>query len=346
MRSKCGPLALLIVLVCAINCLAQAQARNDGPTTPSPTAVAPATATETSTETKDVPKDATDRTATASAATSLTTAVDGNTPAEVTVTEQPAETAATTTTTTRIGHAAITATPASAPAGPQATDPDKWHFQFSPYFWLASLHGTGGVGNRSVQVDESFGDIWHSLQFALMGVVEANKGKFVLLVDTEYVSIKDDRATPGPFFSNVNAKFKTFIFDPEVGYRFYHDPDKGAFIDVVGGIRVWHVSTELAFGAGILPAVTVDGSRNWVDAIVGLRGKAALSEKVFVSGKFDLGGGGSKFTWQVFGGLGYNIKPNIALIGGYRVLDVNYDKNNFIYDMNQRGPIMGLGFRF
>jgi hypothetical protein len=26
--------------------------------------------------------------------------------------------------------------------------------------------------------------------------------------------------------------------------------------------------------------------------------------------------------------------------------DVNYDKDNFVYDMNQRGPIMGLGFKF
>lgn len=232
------------------------------------------------------------------------------------------------------------------PRSPQAADDDKWHFQFSPYFWLASLHGTGGVGNRTTEVDESFSDIFHSLKFALMGVVEARKGKFVLLVDTEYVSIEDDRATPGPFFSDVTAKFKTFIFDPEVGYRVFAKPEKGQSIDVVGGIRVWHVSTELNFGAGILPAVTLDGSRNWVDAIVGLRGRTALSEKVFLSGKFDLGGGGSKFTWQFFGGLGYNIKPNIALIGGYRVLDVNYNKDNFVYDMNQRGPIMGLGFKF
>ncbi|HEV7473955.1 MAG TPA: hypothetical protein VGN90_07895 [Pyrinomonadaceae bacterium] len=232
------------------------------------------------------------------------------------------------------------------PRSPQAADADKWHFQFSPYFWLAGLHGTGGVGNRTTGVDMSFGDVFGSLKFALMGVVEARKGKFVLLVDTEYVSIEDDKATPGPFFSDVTAQFKTFIFDPEVGYRLYDDPDKGASVDVLGGIRVWHVSTELDFGAGILPAVHLDGSRNWVDAIVGLRGKTNVSEKVFVSGKFDLGGGGSKFTWQAFGGLGYNVSPRVALIGGYRVLDVNYDKDNFVYDMNQRGPIMGLGFKF
>lgn len=234
----------------------------------------------------------------------------------------------------------------TAPRSPQAVDPDKWQFQFSPYFWLASLHGTAGVGNRSTQVDESFGDIFDSLQFAAMGLFEARKGKLVTLIDLEYVSIKDEKATPGPLFSNANAKFKTFIFDPEVGYRLFDDPDKGAFIDVLGGARVWHVSTELAFGAGILPATTVQGSRNWVDAVAGLRGKAALSEKVFVTGKFDLGGGGSKFTYQIFGGGGYNVTPKIALIFGYRVLDVNYNKNNFVYDMNQRGPIMGLGFKF
>jgi hypothetical protein len=241
------------------------------------------------------------------------------------------------------GHAA---TSKAVSGGPQAVSSDKWQFQFSPYFWLASLHGTGGVGNRTTQVDESFSDIFHSLKFALMGVFEARKGRFVSLTDMEYVSIRDDKATPGPFFSNVDAGFKTFIFDQEVGYRLYDDPAKGASVDVLGGIRVWHVSTDLDFGAGILPAQQIQGSRNWVDGVVGLRGKMALSPKLFVTGKFDLGGGGSKFTWQFFGGGGYNVKPNIALIFGYRVLDVDYNKNNFVYDMNQRGPIMGLGFKF
>jgi hypothetical protein len=241
------------------------------------------------------------------------------------------------------GHAA---TSKAVSASPQAVSSDKWQFQFSPYFWLASLHGTGGVGNRTTEVDESFSDIFHSLKFALMGVFEARKGRFVSLTDMEYVSIRDDKATPGPLFSNVDAGFKTFIFDQEVGYRLYDDPAKGASVDVLGGIRVWHVSTDLDFGAGILPAQQIQGSRNWVDGVVGLRGKTAVSEKLFVTGKFDLGGGGSSFTWQLFAGGGYNINPKVALILGYRVLDVDYNKNNFVYDMNQRGPIMGLGFKF
>ena len=229
---------------------------------------------------------------------------------------------------------------------PQTVDQDKWQFQFSPYFWLAGLHGTGGVGNRTTAVDESFRDVFDALNFAFMGTFEARKGKFISLTDLEYVSVSDEKATPGPLFSTVDAGFKTFIFDQEVGYRLLENPEKGASLDVLGGARVWHVSTDFEFGAGILPATRIQASRNWVDAVGGLRGKMALSQKIFLTGKFDLGGGGSKFTWQVFGGAGYNLNPKIALIFGYRVLDVDYDKNNFIYDMNQRGPILGLGFRF
>lgn len=235
---------------------------------------------------------------------------------------------------------------ARSPMAPQATSTGQWEFQFTPYFWLAGLHGTGGIGNRTTQVNEGFSDIFDVLNFTFMGVFEARKGKLLVLTDVEYVSLEDDKATPGPLFSNVTAKFKTFIFDPEVGYRLYEDSDKGQSLDVLGGVRVFRVSTELNFGAGILPATQLQGSRTWVDGIAGLRGKAALSEKLFVTGKFDLGGGGSKFTWQLFGGAGYNITPKIALIGGYRVLDVNYNKNGFIYDMNQRGPILGVGFKF
>jgi hypothetical protein len=245
-----------------------------------------------------------------------------------------------------IAEAVTTAKVTPKPSAPQTVDPDKWQFQFSPYFWLAGLHGTGGIGNRIAQVDESFSDVFDALNFAFMGTFEARKGKFISLTDLEYVSVSDEKATPGPLFSTVDAGFKTFIFDQEVGYRLLENSEKGASLDVMGGARVWRVKMDLEFGAGILPATRTEGSRSWVDAVGGLRGKMALSEKLFLTGKFDLGGGGSEFTWQVFGGAGYNINPKIALIFGYRVLDVDYDKNNFLFDMNQRGPIVGMGFRF
>ena len=242
-----------------------------------------------------------------------------------------------------------TTEPRSETATPPRSQPaptDKWQFVFSPYFWMAGLHGATGGPNRTVQVDESFGDIFRSLKFAFMGVFEAHKGKWAIQTDVEFVSLEDDRVTPGPLFSSANAKIKTFVFTPEVGYKIYSNPDKGSFVQVLGGARIWHISSDVTFNAGILPATRIQASRNWVDAVGGLRGKMALSQKLFLTGKFDLGGGGSQFTWQVFAGAGYNINPKVALIFGYRALDVDYNKNNFVFDMNQRGPILGLGFKF
>ena len=234
----------------------------------------------------------------------------------------------------------------TAPRHPQAEDSDKWHFVFSPYFWMAGLHGTTGGPNRTVGVDESFSDIFGSLKFAFMGVFEAHKGNWAMQTDVEYVSIEDDKATPGPLFSSANAKIKTFVFTPEVGYKIYNDPDKGSFVQVLGGTRIWHISSDLTLNAGVLPTVQISNSRSWVDGVVGLRGKAALTEKVFFLGRFDVGGGGSKFTYQLFGGLGYSLNQKVAFVFGYRDLDVNYDKNNFLFDMSQRGPIMGVAFKF
>jgi hypothetical protein len=121
---------------------------------------------------------------------------------------------------------------------------------------------------------------------------------------------------------------------------------EGAALDVVGGIRYWHLSVELDFSAGTLPAAGASGSRNWVDAVVGLRGKAHLSPRWFVVGKGDFGGGGSNFTYQLFGGVGAQICKSVSLVVGYRDLDVDYDRSGFKFDMAIKGPVLGVGIKF
>jgi hypothetical protein len=178
-----------------------------------------------------------------------------------------------------------------------------------------------------------------------MGVFEARKNRFILLADLQYSNLNVDRATPrGVFFSGATADFKTFIFDPEVGYRVAENVEDRRSVDIVGGIRIWRLEMNLDFLPGILAARSVTGTRSWVDAVGGVRGKMYLSKSIFISGKGDLGGGGSKFTWQLFGGGGIHVHPKIALVGGYRAISVNYDKDNFLFDNILHGPILGATF--
>jgi hypothetical protein len=229
---------------------------------------------------------------------------------------------------------------------PPAVDPDKWQFRFTPYLWIAGISGNAGIGNLTVNVDSGITDTNVHLSFGFMGTLEARKNRFIIITDLQYSNLGTDNPTPGPLFTEATANFKTFILDPEVGYRIAENTDKGTSVDVVGGFRYWHLKPDLTFTAGLLPAITATRSRGWVDAVGGIRGRARLSKRLFVIGKADLGGGGSKFTYQLFGGVGLLMGKRFALIGGYRDLKVNYNKDNFLFDMALHGPIMGLSIRF
>ena len=227
----------------------------------------------------------------------------------------------------------------------QTASTDNWQFQFTPYLWIASISGRAGIGNLIIDTDTSVTDTGVELNFGFMSTFEARKNKFVFLTDLQYSDLSTEKGNPGPLFSSTRASFKTFVLDPEVGYRIL-DNGKGAFVDVLGGIRYWHVNGTIDFRAGILPAAQASRSRSWVDGVAGLRGKAALSERWFITGKADLGGGGSNFTYQLFGGVGINLGKRLALIGGYRDLSVNYNKDGFLFDMSLHGPVVGLGIKF
>ncbi|MCM3871858.1 MAG: hypothetical protein ND895_14340 [Pyrinomonadaceae bacterium] len=233
----------------------------------------------------------------------------------------------------------------SIPSTPQGTPADEWQFQLTPYLWIASISGRAGIGNLVIDTDVSVTDSDVELNFGFMATFEARKNKFIFLTDLQYSNLSTERGNPGPLFSSTRASFKTFILDPEVGYRVL-DNGKGAFVDVLGGIRYWHLNGTIDFRAGILPAAQASRSKSWVDGVAGLRGKAALSKRWFVVGKADLGAGGSDFTYQLFGGVGVNLGERIALIGGYRDLSVDYNKDGFLFDMSLHGPILGFGIKF
>jgi hypothetical protein len=234
----------------------------------------------------------------------------------------------------------------TASSKPQAVDPDKWQFQLTPYFWLAGINGRAGIGNLLVDVDASITQSNVDLNFGIMGSFEARKNRLVILTDLQYSNLGTERATPGPLFSGATADFKTFVLDPEIGYRIIDNPEKGRFVDVLGGIRYWHLKTDLTFNAGLVSAVSASRSRDWVDAVGGIRGRAHLTRRFFVTGKADLGGGGSRISYQLFGGGGILVGSRYALIAGYRDLDVNYSKDGFLFDMALHGPIFGFGIKF
>jgi hypothetical protein len=226
---------------------------------------------------------------------------------------------------------------------------DDWSFGFAPYLWFAGLEGDLSTlpPLPPVSVDWSFSDILENFDIGFMGVGEIRKGRFGVLVDLVYVDLEAEKATPrGIFFSNAAVEAKTFIGTFEASYRLVEEGD--AQLDLLAGARVWSVETELSLGAGLLAARQIDHSETWADPIVGLRGRQDIGSGFYLTGWVNVGGFGvaSDITWDVLGGIGYQIDRDMAMVLGYRHLEVDFEDDGFLFDVEQSGPVLGGVFRF
>jgi hypothetical protein len=229
---------------------------------------------------------------------------------------------------------------------PQTAPASQWEFSVTPYFFLAGMNGRVGALGQTVEVKAKFVDIFEDLNFAVMGTFVARKNNWMFVGDAMYISLSGQKATPSLLISDVNVDTKLTVIDPEVGYRAFSS--EGGFIDVLGGVRIWRVRNRVAFKPILLPFVDVSDTKTWADPVVGVRGTARLSPRVFAIGRFDAGGFGvsSDFTGQAFGGLGFQVRPRFALVGGYRYLFVNYHHEGFTFESALKGLALGAQFRF
>ncbi len=229
----------------------------------------------------------------------------------------------------------------------QAQASSDWQFAFSPYLYATGISGTIGAQGRTIEIDESFGDVLSNLDLGLMGTFEARKGKLIFVSDLIWTKMSVERDTPGDLYSDAKLGVNLFIFDPEVGYR-VAESRAGSF-DVLAGVRIWSVENNLNLRTGILPGFDVSQRKTFAAPVIGVHGLLNLSPKFYISSKFDVGGFGigPDVTTQFYGGGGFRVKPNIALIAGYRYMMVDYDDSEgFLFDTNMNGFIFGAKFSF
>jgi opacity protein-like surface antigen len=233
------------------------------------------------------------------------------------------------------------------PEEPVAPD-GGWTFTFAPYLWAAGMQGDiAQFGLPEVDVDLSFSDIMQNFDIGVMGVGEARHDRFGILTDLMYVRLSaGNHVDPkGPIDADVDLTTETFTFLGAAEYRLI-DNEAGT-LDALAGARLWWVSTDIDFSGNEIDASGND-SETWVDPMIGFRGRLNLSPDFFLTSWGMIGGFcvSSDFTWDVMGGLGYQVTDSISLVAGYRGLGVDYRNDGFVFDVTQDGPILGAVFRF
>ncbi|MEA2782101.1 MAG: hypothetical protein QOK29_3645 [Rhodospirillaceae bacterium] len=233
---------------------------------------------------------------------------------------------------------------ANAQAGAKKSG-DGWTFEITPYLWIAGLNGTVGASERlpPADIDVSFSDIFSHLKFAAYVVAEARHERFGILADIEYAKLTADSSRFTPL-GQAQLEVKSFNSTIEGAYRFVDTPS--FMLDGLAGVRIFSVENQLSFG--FLPNRSASSSNTWVDPVIGIRVIVPIRSGFFVNGYGDVGGFGisADWTWEIYGGVGYNFNDSITGYAGYRYLDVDHQDGGFIYDVSQRGPLIGVGFRF
>ena len=227
---------------------------------------------------------------------------------------------------------------------------DSWEFNIAPYGWLAGQEGTVATipGLPPADIDVSFtDDILGNIQGALMLIGEARKGSFGIAADVVYTDIESDAAIPGKYFTTITSQTQSWIVSAAGFYRFFEKEQ--AFLDALVGVRYWSVDSELSLSGGPLGTYAVDNREDWFDPMVGLKGLTKIgSSKFYLNGFILIGGfgAGSDFTWDVNLNLGYQWTETLSTTIGYRYLAVDYENDDFLYDVSQDGPTFGLSWKF
>jgi hypothetical protein len=225
--------------------------------------------------------------------------------------------------------------------------PGGWEVVIAPYLWAAGLSGDVGVGGRTAQIDQSFGDILSDFDIGFMGVTEVRYDRFGIFSDVAYAKLSATDKTPFQVLANkIHTESTSLMWTLAAEYRIVQQP--GASLDVMAGFRLFSLKNSLEFKGGPLGGLDASDTETWADPIVGIKGSIDLTARLYLTG-WAMGGGfgvSSDSVWDVMAGLGYRFNDRLSMALGYRAAGVDYEKDGFTYDTVQQGPFSGIVYKF
>jgi hypothetical protein len=249
-----------------------------------------------------------------------------------------------------VALAVLLPAPSSAQTKAATAMDDSWHFSVAPYFWFSGLNGTVSVkGVVEVPVDESFSDIMKNFDLGFLGHFEGRKKTVGFATDIMWLNLGAKVPTDRPILGALNpeADARTLITEGLVFYR-AESTDRGAYFDLLGGLRYIGTSAQLKGQANGLDLASTKKTLDWVDGLVGFRFRVPLGTRAGLAGRTDVGAIGSKITWNLLGSVDFSLGEHWATAAGYRYLNVDYDKgegsDRHLWDVTYKGPYAWVGY--
>jgi hypothetical protein len=225
---------------------------------------------------------------------------------------------------------------------------EGWQFEMTPYIWFSGISGDvtlpSGTGES---FDADFGDIFDTLKFSAMGLFEARRDRFSILLDVFYVNLQQGFNTRNSIgVSGGDVRTRTTEISAIGLYRVAESPS--VFLDLGGGLRAWWIDTEIQANAGLLAGRSASSDTNLVNGVLAARMGVRLTDQLGLSLYGDIGGFNinSSLTWQAIGSVDWQINNNFVARVGWRHIQIDTESSGVKLDLALSGPFLGLTYRF
>jgi opacity protein-like surface antigen len=267
------------------------------------------------------------------------------------------------------------------PPQPWCETPPTLEIRIGVPGWLAGLSGDVGVKGVVSDIDIGFEQIFRHLThvpLALSADVRYRRWEF--FGDGQYMEVGDSATLPGLLFTNANAHVKYGLGEAFVGYRLINC-DK-ASLSLFAGARYTYLEGDLSIFnngdarlvilrrlLGIRNKLDFSASTDWVDPVIGARGKVKIWKATSLYAEGDVGGfdanSGSAFeihregrtivresvdssdwSYQVQGGLEFQLSRWFSTQVGWRYMKYDFVKSGFTNKLDLNGPFVQGAINF
>jgi len=270
---------------------------------------------------------------------------------------------------------------APAPTPSWCETPPPFEIRISAPGFLSSVSGDLGVKGVASSVDIPFSTLFDHLTHVPISLsVDVRYKRWELFGDGEYLELGDSVTLPGLLFTNANAHIKVGGLATFLGYRVINCDN--AYLSLFAGMRYTYIEGDLSIFdngdarlqilrelLGIPKRLDFSNSTSWVDPVIGARGRVRIWKAVSLYAEGDVGGfnanSGSAFeiqregrtlarnsidssdwSYQVQGGLEFQLTRSIwSQIGG-RYLKYDYKQSGFTNTLGLYGPFVQTGMNF
>ena len=247
--------------------------------------------------------------------------------------------------------------------------------------WMAGVSGNSGVKGIVTSPDVSFDQILtHLTHIPLSLSVDVRYQRWEFFGDGLYMDVGASATLPGLLFTNAHVHLQTGLAEGFVGYRVINC-DK-ASLSLFAGARYSYQGGDLSISnngdarlvilrrlLGIRNRLDFSDSTDWVDPVIGARGKVKIWRATSLYAEADVGGfdanSGSAFeiqregrtiarepvdssdwSYQVQGGLEFQISRWFWAQVGWRYLKYDYRQEGFTNKTALNGPQIQGGVNF